>query len=95
MTPMMKYVCPLFAAALLLAAAPAFCDTLRAGTDVPGENGLCRRYLAEGKKYRSQSRFELARQSYAQALSICSNGRDIADAKKGLNTVELLLRTMR
>lgn len=94
MTPMMKYACPL-AAALLLAAAPAFCDTLRAGTDGPGDDALCHRYLAEGRKYRSQSRFELARQSYAQALSLCNRDRDVADAKKGLNTVELLLRTMR
>lgn len=85
-----------FAAALLLAAAPAFCDTLSAGGSTTGDTrSLCRRYLAEGEKYRNQNRYELARQSYAQALSICNDGRDITTAKQGLNTIELLLRTMR
>lgn len=81
------------AAALLLAAAPAFCATVSGGSDK--SKSLCRRYLAEGEKFRTQNRYELARQSYAQALSICNDGRDIATAKQGLNTVELLLRTMR
>ncbi|MCI7568175.1 hypothetical protein [Desulfovibrio sp.] len=90
-----KLVCTL-AAALLLAAAPAFCATLSAGDSVSNDGkSLCRRYLAEGEKYREQNRYELARQSYAQALSICNDGRDIATAKQGLNTIELLLRTMR
>lgn len=81
------------AAALLLAAAPAFCATMSSGSD--DSKNLCRRYLAEGEKFRNQNRYELARQSYAQALSICNDGRDIASAKQGLNTIELLLRTMR
>ncbi|HIX41492.1 hypothetical protein [uncultured Desulfovibrio sp.] len=85
-------VCTL-AAALLLAAAPAFCATVSGGSD--NSKSLCRRYLAEGEKFRTQNRYELARQSYAQALSVCNDGRDIATAKQGLNTIELLLRTMR
>ena len=85
-------VCTL-AAALLLAAAPAFCATVSGVSD--NSKSLCRRYLAEGEKFRTQNRYELARQSYAQALSVCNDGRDIATAKQGLNTIELLLRTMR
>lgn len=84
------------AAGLLLAAVPAFCDTMSAGASSTGDTrSLCRRYLAEGEKHRNQSRYELARQDYAQALSICSDARDITAAKQGLNTIELLLRTMR
>ena len=87
-------VCTL--AALLLSAAPAFCATMSAGGgNSDNSRSLCRRYLAEGEKFRTQNRYELARQSYAQALSICNDGRDIATAKQGLNTIELLLRTMR
>ena len=85
-------VCTL-AAALLLAAAPASCATVSGGSD--NSKSLCRRYLAEGEEFRTQNRYELARQSYAQALSVCNDGRDIATAKQGLNTIELLLRTMR
>lgn len=84
------------AAALLLVAAPAFCATLTTGPSASDNTrSLCRRYLAEGEKYRSQNRYELARQSYAQALSICADDREIRTAKQGLNTIELLLRTMR
>lgn len=86
-------VCTL-AAALLLAAAPAFCATMSGGAS-DNSKSLCRRYLAEGEKFRTQNRYELARQSYAQALSVCNDGRDIAAAKQGLNIIELLLRTMR
>lgn len=53
------------------------------------------RYLKEARRYRAQGRYELARQSYAQALSICTKESRIPLIRKELEGVELLLRTMR
>ena len=53
------------------------------------------RYLREARQYRAQGRYELARQSYAQALSICTNEAKIPIIRKELDGIELLLRTMR
>ncbi len=52
-------------------------------------------YLKEARKFRSAGRYELARQRYLQALSICTDDRTIHILKQELDGVELLLRTMR
>ncbi|WP_298033832.1 hypothetical protein [uncultured Desulfovibrio sp.] len=52
-------------------------------------------YLKEARKYREQGRYELARQSYAQALSTCRSNAKLDIIKRELAGVELLLRTMR
>lgn len=53
------------------------------------------RYLKQAREYRAQGRYELARQSYAQALSTCQSNEALAVIKHELGGVELLLRTMR
>lgn len=52
-------------------------------------------YLKQAREYRKQGRYELARQSYAQALSTCQSNEALAVIKHELGGVELLLRTMR
>ena len=52
-------------------------------------------YLKEAREYRKQGRYELARQSYAQALSTCRSNANLNIIKRELAGVELLLRTMR
>ena len=52
-------------------------------------------YVEQGREYRDQGRFELARQSYALALSTCRNDADLAIIKRELASVELEIRTMR
>ena len=51
--------------------------------------------MEEAREYRKQGRYELARQSYAQALSTCRNNAGLDIIKRELAGVELLLRTMR
>ncbi len=57
--------------------------------------GLHRRYLAEARRYRSQGRYELARQSYLLALSIAPREKEVSIIRKELEGLELLLRTLR
>ena len=52
-------------------------------------------YLGQARQFREQGRFELARQRYLQALSICADEKTVEILKRELNGVELLLRTMR
>ena len=52
-------------------------------------------YLGQARQFREQGRFELARQRYLQALSICSDDQTLYIIKRELNGVELLLRSMR
>lgn len=52
-------------------------------------------YLEEARNYRHDGRFELARQSYLQALSICSDGHTHEIIKRELNGLELILRSKR
>lgn len=52
-------------------------------------------FLDEARDYRSSGRYELARQSYVQALSICSDGPTLNIIKRELEGINLLLRTMR
>ncbi|MBQ7738229.1 MAG: hypothetical protein IJT59_01050 [Desulfovibrionaceae bacterium] len=56
---------------------------------------LEQRYLREARRYRREGRYELARQSYALALSICSNEKRIAIIRQELDGMDLLLRTLR
>ena len=52
-------------------------------------------YLYQARKYRDEGRYELARQSYAQAISTCRNDANLEIIKRELAGVELLIRTMR
>ena len=52
-------------------------------------------YLGQARQFREQGRYELARQRYLQALSICADDQTLSIIKRELNGVELLLRTMR
>ena len=54
-----------------------------------------RRLANDAAAYRKQGRYELARQSYAQALSTCRSNAGLDIIKRELAGVELLLRTMR
>lgn len=69
------------------AGSPAFSGI--AGPDISSD------YLKQARRYREEGRYELARQSYAQALSTCRSEKDLAVIKRELAGVELLLRTMR
>ena len=53
------------------------------------------KYLKQARAYRDQGRYELARQSYAQALSTCRSAEELAVIEKEMGGIELLLRTMR
>ena len=53
------------------------------------------KYLKQARAYRDQGRFELARQSYAQALSTCRSAEELEVIEKEMGGIELLLRTMR
>lgn len=54
-----------------------------------------RAYLQQARAYRAQGRYELSRQSYVQALSICSDGPTLKVIQRELEGINLLLRTMR
>ncbi|MBO4334319.1 MAG: hypothetical protein J5846_00590 [Desulfovibrio sp.] len=56
---------------------------------------LEKRYLKEARKYRAEGRYELARQSYVLALSICSDVNRLNIIRQELDGLELLLRTLR
>lgn len=52
-------------------------------------------HIEKAREYRTQGRYELARQEYLRALSICADQHTHAILQRELNGVELLLRTMR
>ena len=52
-------------------------------------------YLDQARQFREQGRYELARQRYLQALSICADDQTLSVIKRELSGIELLLRTMR
>ena len=52
-------------------------------------------YLDQARKFREAGRYELARQRYLQALSICTDEQTVYIIKRELSGIELLLRTMR
>lgn len=52
-------------------------------------------YLQQARRYRDEGKYELARQSYAQALSTCRSDANLEIIKRELAGCELLIRTMR
>lgn len=52
-------------------------------------------YLEQARGYRDDGRYELARQSYVQALSTCRNDANLEIIRRELAAIELLIRTMR
>ena len=52
-------------------------------------------YLQEAREFRVDGRYELARQRYLQALSICADDATAQIIRRELEGVDLLLRTMR
>ena len=52
-------------------------------------------YLRQAREYRAEGRFELARQSYVQALSTCRDNDSLYNIRRELAGIELLIRTMR
>jgi len=52
-------------------------------------------YLEQAREFRAAGRYELARQRYLQALSICADDQTLIIIKRELSGVEMLLRTMR
>ncbi|MBQ9405798.1 MAG: hypothetical protein IJU37_03545 [Desulfovibrio sp.] len=52
-------------------------------------------YLKQARRLRAERRYELARQHYLMALSLCTDQRTLDILKRELDGVELLLRTMR
>ena len=66
------------------------------GVPLAGQGlNISAKYLKQARLYRDQGRYELARQSYTQALSTCRSAEDLAIIEKELGGIELLLRTMR
>jgi hypothetical protein len=59
------------------------------GPDISGK------FLEQARKYRAEGRYELARQSYAQALSTSRSDEETSVIRHEMGGVELLLRTMR
>ncbi|WP_297228044.1 hypothetical protein [uncultured Desulfovibrio sp.] len=72
--------------------APVPCQAVESSTST---NALSRQYLKEARAFRAQGRYELARQSYVQALSVCHDRKEYETIKQELNGIEMLLRTMR
>ncbi|MCR5813992.1 MAG: hypothetical protein K6G15_05835 [Desulfovibrio sp.] len=98
----MKYSLPLLIC--LVFGCPALAAAQSDASLQPGERLLCAsqstkslesRYLREARKYRSEGRYELARQSYVLALSICSDVNRLAVIRQELDGLEMLLRTLR
>lgn len=52
-------------------------------------------YLQQARRYRDEGRYDLARQSYALALSTCRSDANLDIIKRELAGCELLIRTMR
>lgn len=81
--------CTLLLSPVLL---PVPCQAAEASSST---NSLSRQYVKEARAFRAQGRYELARQSYVQALSVCHDPQEYDTIKQELNGVEMLLRTMR
>lgn len=89
----MRKLLPAFLVALL--ALPLGACGTRENTRIERGPNISWDYVEQGREYRDQGRFELARQSYALALSTCRNDEDLAIIKRELASVELEIRTMR
>lgn len=52
-------------------------------------------YLERAREYREQGRYDLARQTYAEALATCRNNETLAIIERELAGTELLIRNLR
>ena len=96
----MRKIMSLFLFALLL-------SPLAAGAEIIGGSPIHRgatasrgadvslAYLKQARQFRDEGRYELSRQSYAQAISTCRNSANLEIIKREMAGVELLIRTMR
>ncbi len=84
---------------LLAAPATSMADNGRADEILPystqSTGELSNRHLREARRYRAQGRYELARQSYVLALSICQSTSRLETIRQELDGLELMLRTLR
>lgn len=85
---------------LLALAAPCLAEIVDGGPIPPNATvgsgiDLSVDYIKQARKYRDDGRYELARQSYAQAISTCRNSGNLEVIRRELAGVELLIRTMR
>lgn len=81
---------------LALAFGLAACSSRNAASPTVGPGpDISIQYLQEARLYRAEGRYDLARQSYAQALSTCRNNANLETIKRELAGTELLIRTMR
>ncbi|MDR2055149.1 MAG: hypothetical protein LBQ10_04700 [Desulfovibrio sp.] len=76
-------------------AAPAAENAYRTEPPVIDGPNISEEFLEQAREYRAKGRYELARQSYAQALSTCRSNEEMAVIRHEMGGVELLLRTMR
>lgn len=98
----MRHLILLFFACWLALCSPAVSQGLSAYEAPPqgrssrnqGPN-ISKTYLDAARQYREEGRYELARQSYTQALATCRNNEELEIIKHELAGVELLLRSMR
>lgn len=67
----------------------------RSGATVGQGPDISVAYLQQARQYRDEGRYDLARQSYAQALSTCRSNANLEIIKHELAGCELLIRTMR
>jgi hypothetical protein len=76
-------------------AAPAAESAYRPEAPAVSGPDISKKFLRRAREYRAGGRYELARQSYAQALSTCRSNEEMAVIQHEMGGVELLLRTMR
>ena len=80
---------------LTLLLGPVACARNAAAPTVGPGPDISIQYLQEARNYRAEGKYELARQSYAQALSTCRSNANLEVIKRELAGTELLIRTMR
>lgn len=59
------------------------------------DDRLSQSYLAQAIAFKNNGRYELARQSCAQALTTCKNPANLEIIKRELEEIELLIRALR
>lgn len=59
------------------------------------DDRLSQAYLAQALAFKRDGRYELARQSCAQALTTCKNPVNLETIKRELDEIELLIRSLR
>ena len=100
----MALSCLLCALLSFSSSSPAYDGTASSGTQQAQMNthsrqrsdkSIMNKYLSRARQFRNEGRYELARQSYVQALSVCTDEETLLTIRNELNGIELLLRTMR